>query len=57
MVGLTILHLSLLHKEGSNNPLDINKKIDFISFFPYFYVKDLFSFSFFGLFRNKIFKL
>jgi ubiquinol-cytochrome c reductase cytochrome b subunit len=42
--GLTIVHLSLLHKNGSNNPLGINTNIDSIPFYPYFYVKDLFSF-------------
>jgi quinol-cytochrome oxidoreductase complex cytochrome b subunit len=30
IVGLTIVHLSLLHKEGSNNPLGINTNIDTI---------------------------
>jgi len=34
----------LLHTEGSNNPLGINFNIETISFYPYFYVKDLFSF-------------
>lgn len=44
IAGLTLVHLSLLHKEGSNNPLGINTAIDTVSFYPYFYVKDLFSF-------------
>jgi ubiquinol-cytochrome c reductase cytochrome b subunit len=44
IAGLTLVHLSLLHKEGSNNPLGINTTIDTVSFYPYFYVKDLFSF-------------
>ena len=44
IAGLTLVHLSLLHKEGSNNPLGINYAIDTIPFYPYFYVKDLFSF-------------
>jgi ubiquinol-cytochrome c reductase cytochrome b subunit len=38
------LHLTLLHQEGSNNPLGINTNVDYISFYPYFYVKDLFAF-------------
>jgi quinol-cytochrome oxidoreductase complex cytochrome b subunit len=54
IAGLTLVHLSLLHKEGSNNPLGINNAIDTIPFYPYFYVKDLFSFlilvSLFSLF-------
>ena len=44
IVGLVASHLALLHAEGSNNPLGINSNVDFISFYPYFYVKDLFSF-------------
>lgn len=47
IVGLTIIHLSLLHKDGSNNPLGINTNVETISFYPYFYVKDLFSFFIF----------
>lgn len=49
IAGLTIVHLSLLHSEGSNNPLGINKNVETISFYPYFYVKDLFSFFIFVL--------
>jgi quinol-cytochrome oxidoreductase complex cytochrome b subunit len=44
IAGLTIVHLTLLHSVGSNNPLGINKNVDSIPFYPYFYVKDLFSF-------------
>jgi len=44
ITGLVIIHLSLLHKDGSNNPLGINTNVDTISFYPYFYVKDLFAF-------------
>jgi len=50
IAGLTLLHLSLLHSVGSNNPTGINKNIDFIAFYPYFYVKDLFSFFLFLFF-------
>lgn len=39
MVGL---HLVLLHENGSGNPLGVDTKSESISFFPYFYVKDLF---------------
>ena len=38
------LHLILLHKVGSNNPLGIDLKNKIINFYPYFYIKDLFSF-------------
>ena len=44
IAGLTILHLSLLHKEGSNNPIGINTNVESIPFYPYFYAKDLFAF-------------
>jgi len=44
IAGVTLAHLSLLHTTGSNNPLGINTNIDTIPFYPYFYVKDLFSF-------------
>jgi ubiquinol-cytochrome c reductase cytochrome b subunit len=50
IVGLVLLHLSLLHKDGSNNPLGLNSNPDTISFYPYFYVKDLFSFLILVLF-------
>lgn len=44
IAGLTLAHLTLLHKNGSNNPLGINTNVDTIAFYPYFYVKDAFSF-------------
>ena len=44
--GLTVLHLSLLHRDGSNNPLGINVNVETVPFYPYFYVKDLFFFLF-----------
>jgi ubiquinol-cytochrome c reductase cytochrome b subunit len=47
IAGLTILHLALLHESGSNNPLGVESYVDKISFYPYFYVKDLL--AFFGL--------
>jgi quinol-cytochrome oxidoreductase complex cytochrome b subunit len=47
ITALVGVHLSLLHTLGSNNPLGINKNVDTISFYPYFYVKDLL--AFFGL--------
>lgn len=44
IVGLAATHLSVLHISGSTNPLGICSKLDRISFYPYFYVKDLFGF-------------
>jgi quinol-cytochrome oxidoreductase complex cytochrome b subunit len=49
IVGLVIIHLALLHHDGSNNPLGIGKNIDLIDFYPYYYVKDLFAFFIFIL--------
>lgn len=48
IAGLVLLHLSLLHKDGSNNPLGINTSVDYVSFYPYYYVKDLFAFFIFA---------
>ena len=47
IAGLTIVHLALLHENGSNNPLGIESYEDKISFYPYFYVKDLLAFFLF----------
>jgi quinol-cytochrome oxidoreductase complex cytochrome b subunit len=43
IAGLVIAHIALLHRDGSNNPLGIDSKTDSIPFYPYAYVKDLFS--------------
>jgi quinol-cytochrome oxidoreductase complex cytochrome b subunit len=43
IVGLILLHLILLHLPGSSNPLKLSFFSDKISFYPYFYLKDLFS--------------
>jgi quinol-cytochrome oxidoreductase complex cytochrome b subunit len=42
IAGLVIVHLALLHIEGSNNPLGVCTHLDNIPFYPYFYLKDLF---------------
>jgi len=47
IAGLTMVHLSLLHTTGSNNPLGINSNVDTVPFYPYFYVKDLLAFLLF----------
>jgi quinol-cytochrome oxidoreductase complex cytochrome b subunit len=47
LAALIFLHLSLLHIPGSSNPLKMVDYSDKISFFPYFYLKDLFSIFFF----------
>lgn len=43
IAGLVIVHIALLHDIGSNNPLGVEYYGDKIPFYPYFYVKDLFS--------------
>jgi quinol-cytochrome oxidoreductase complex cytochrome b subunit len=55
IAGLSIIHLALLHKNGSNNPLGISScNAEKIPFYPYFLFKDLFAiycfFFFFGIF-------
>ena len=42
IAGAVIMHLVLLHEVGSNNPLGLTLKTENVSFYPYFYVKDLF---------------
>jgi ubiquinol-cytochrome c reductase cytochrome b subunit len=44
IAGLTVIHLALLHKDGSNNPLGVDSGVDKVPFYPYFFVKDLFAF-------------
>ena len=44
IAGMALVHLSLLHTSGSNNPLGINVNVDSITFYPYFYSKDVFAF-------------
>jgi len=43
IAGMVLIHLALLHRDGSNNPLGIDSSLDKISFYPYYYVKDLFA--------------
>nr|QYC61813.1 apocytochrome b [Paralia sulcata] len=47
IAGLSLLHLALLHKDGSNNPLGVDSSVDKVPFYPYFFVKDLFAFFIF----------
>jgi quinol-cytochrome oxidoreductase complex cytochrome b subunit len=41
ILGLVLLHLNLLHIQGSSNPLNLCSKSDRISFYPYFVQKDI----------------
>ena len=46
---LSLVHIVFLHVSVSRNPLKI-KKVDFLSFFPYFWYKDIVGFFFMFLF-------
>ncbi|KAJ3668093.1 hypothetical protein LUZ61_022981 [Rhynchospora tenuis] len=48
--GASLLHLAALHQYGSNNPLGVHSEMDKISFYPYFYVKDLVGWVAFAIF-------
>jgi len=51
LAAVSILHLVLLHENGSTNPLGVCSKLDLVKFYPYFIVKDIFGFfSFVGFF-------
>ncbi|CAI8610671.1 unnamed protein product [Vicia faba] len=50
LVGASLLHLAALHQYGSNNPLGVHSEMDQISFYPYFYVKDLVGWVAFAIF-------
>jgi ubiquinol-cytochrome c reductase cytochrome b subunit len=54
IAGLVLAHLALLHRDGSNNPLGIESTVDKVSFYPYYYVKDLFGFMVFVVFFSII---
>jgi quinol-cytochrome oxidoreductase complex cytochrome b subunit len=45
IAGVTLIHLALLHKVGSNSPIGSDAGVDDIPFYPYFVSKDLFAFS------------
>jgi ubiquinol-cytochrome c reductase cytochrome b subunit len=50
IVGASVIHLAALHQYGSNNPLGCLTLVDKLSFYPYFYVKDLVGWVAFGIF-------
>lgn len=45
IAAISVVHLVLLHKEGSNSPLGSDTGVDDLPFYPYFVVKDIFAFS------------
>lgn len=44
LAALSLLHITLLHINGSTNPLGICGKMDVINFYPKYIIKDLFGF-------------
>lgn len=50
ILGLVIIHLILLHMDGSNNPVGIQFKRDLIPFYPYYIIKDLYGVILFLIF-------
>lgn len=50
IAGASVVHIAALHQYGSNNPLGTYSGVDKISFYPYFYVKDLVGWIVFALF-------
>jgi quinol-cytochrome oxidoreductase complex cytochrome b subunit len=49
IAGVTIVHLILLHKVGSNSPIGSDTGVDDLPFYPYFASKDVFAFFTFVL--------
>lgn len=50
IAALSLIHLALLHQDGSGNPLGIDSSIDKIPMYPYFIIKDFFGIIIFLLF-------
>nr|YP_010027342.1 apocytochrome b [Sarcopeltis skottsbergii]QOS04463.1 apocytochrome b [Sarcopeltis skottsbergii] len=40
IAAASLVHLAILHQDGSGNPLGIDSNVDKVSMFPYFIVKD-----------------
>jgi quinol-cytochrome oxidoreductase complex cytochrome b subunit len=45
IAGVTLIHLALLHKVGSNSPIGSDTGVDDIPFYPYYVSKDIFAFT------------
>lgn len=44
IAGVTFIHLALLHRDGSNDPIGSDSGVDDVPFYPYFFSKDVFAF-------------
>nr|YP_010338827.1 apocytochrome b [Madagascaria erythrocladioides]UNJ18777.1 apocytochrome b [Madagascaria erythrocladioides] len=40
IAAASLIHLALLHQDGSGNPLGVESNVDKISIYPYFFLKD-----------------
>ena len=49
LAALAMVHLILLHVDGSNNPMGVETDVDKIPFHPYYSVKDLYGYTIFGI--------
>jgi len=49
LAALAMVHLILLHVNGSNNPMGVETDVDKIPFHPYYSVKDLYGYTIFGI--------
>lgn len=47
ILGLVMIHISILHQTGSSEPLGTDGYYYIIPFYPYYYIKDLFGFIIF----------
>ena len=50
IAGASIVHITALHQYGSNNPLGCLATVDKVSFYPYFFFKDLVGWVCFAVF-------
>jgi quinol-cytochrome oxidoreductase complex cytochrome b subunit len=50
IAALAMLHLLILHRVGSSNPMGVDSSLDNIRFFPYFFLKDVVGFLGFMIF-------
>ena len=50
IAALSLIHLALLHQDGSGNPLGVESSVDKISMYPYFIVKDFLGTAIFAIF-------
>ncbi len=40
IAALSLVHIAVLHQDGSGNPLGVESSVDKIAMYPYFIIKD-----------------